>query len=140
MNINNINILSNQLAIIFRRKKEIISAYIIGSHATGKIRNDSDFDLAVVVENKKYCTTEEIYKLIRSLSFPKDLDLTIADHNSSPLFLFEVISYGIRIYSRDPQSLSAIEASFIHKYYDTSHIRNIYYSYLKDKFPQNAHK
>lgn len=140
MNMNINSDINGQLEKLFRQKNAVISAYIIGSYAKASERKESDFDLAVVVEDKKNCATEEIYGLIRSLSFPKDLDLSIVDHNSSPLFLFEIISKGIRIYSRDRSDSAMTEASFMHKYYDTSFIRNIYYTYLKDKFPQNAHK
>lgn len=112
----------------------IIACYSIGSYANQTHRPGSDFDLAVVVENKRLTDDNQIYELIRHLKFPADLDLSVVDKQSSPLFLFQVISQGKRIYMKDAFALQSFEAFVLHNYYDTQHIRNIYNSYLGQKF------
>ena len=131
-------ILKKRLADIFRSKKGILAAYLIGSYSKGKERSDSDFDLAVLVDDKKVLGDEKVYEYIRHLPFPKDLDLSVADRKSSPLFLFEIIR-GERIYERNKEEMADFEAKVLHKYYDTGYLRKIYYSYLTDKFPR-AHQ
>ena len=114
-------------------EKQAVSAYLAGSFIRGEARGDSDVDLVVAVQKRRADTTDKIYSLIKHIEFPKDLDLTVVDKASSPLFLFQVISKGKRIYQAS--EAAAFEAAVLHGYYDTAHLRNIYYSYLKEKFP-----
>lgn len=114
---------------------KIISAYVLGSSVTGRTGENSDFDLAIVVEEKRDITQDQVYNLISKIRFPKDLDLSLVDKNSSPIFLFQIISTGMCIYQRSQNEKVDFEAFVLRKYYDTQHIRNIYYSYLKSKFP-----
>ena len=114
---------------------KIVSAYILGSYTSGRAKNESDFDLAVVVEKKTNITQDQVYDLISKINFPKDLDLSLVDKTSSPIFLFQIISTGRCIYQRSQNDKVNFEAFVLRKYYDTQHIRNIYYSYLKEKFP-----
>lgn len=117
------------------KEPKIIAAYVLGSVISGKARSDSDFDLAVVVEDKNKTTFDQVYDLISLVSFPKNLDLSVIDKSSSPLFLFQMISTGNCVYKRSQEDKIAIEAFVLKNYYDTAHIRKIYYSYLKEKFP-----
>ena len=126
--------LQQSIVTAFGRRPEILAAYVLGSVVSGKAVKESDFDLAVVVDNKKNLSFEKIYDLISSISFPRNLDLSVVDKSSSPLFLFQMISKGKKIYIRDHQEIVAFEAFVLHNYYDTQHMRNIYYSYLKEKF------
>ena len=114
-------------------EKEAVSAYLAGSFVRGEARRESDIDLVVAVKKKRADTADRIYSLIKDIEFPKDLDLTVVDKTSSPLFLFQVISKGRRIYQAS--EAAGFEAAVLHGYYDTAHLRNIYYSYLKEKFP-----
>lgn len=123
-----------QLQQAFGKNPHIVAAYIIGSVVSGKINRESDFDLAVVVDSKNHIKEDDIYSLINKISFPRDLDLSVVDKSSSPLFLFQTIKTGECIYERSEKDKARFEAFVLHNYYDTAHIRNIYYSYLKDKF------
>jgi len=126
--------LKQSIASAFDRRPEILAAYVLGSVVSGKAVKESDFDLAVVVDNKKNLSFEKIYDLISSISFPRNLDLSVVDKSSSPLFLFQMISKGKKVYIRNHQETDAFEAFVMHNYYDTQHMRNIYHSYLKEKF------
>lgn len=115
--------------------EEVVGAYLAGSFVRGEARRESDIDLVVAVKRKQADTADRIYSLIKEIEFPKDLDLTVVDKASSPLFLFQVISKGKRVYQSSESAAAAFEAAVLHGYYDTAHLRNIYYSYLKEKFP-----
>lgn len=127
--------LISQLGVSFSKEPKIKLAYILGSVVSERAKSDSDFDLAVVVENKHQIDFHDVYSLISSISFPKDLDLSVVDKNSSPLFLFQMISTGKCFYQKDEKIRISFEADVLRNYYDSAHLRNIYYSYLKDRFP-----
>lgn len=116
------------------KEPRVIGAYVVGSIVHGRETRESDFDLAVIVNNKKALDENKVYGLIKDINFPKDLDLSIVDQSSSPLFLFQIISRGQRIYERNKIDIMAFEAFVLHNYYDTQHLRNIYYESLKPKF------
>lgn len=125
--------LAIEISRAFGGEAEIVGAYLAGSFAAGETRPESDVDLVVAVKRKQADTADRIYSLIKEIEFPKDLDLTVVDKKSSPLFLFQVVTKGKRIYKS--KELTEFEAKVMRGYYDTAHLRNIYFSYLKDKFP-----
>lgn len=117
-----------------KNEPDIMACYIFGSYQKDYISKESDFDIAFVVKDKKIMNEKRIYELIRNIRFPKDLDISVVDRKSSPLFLFQIISSGKRIYAKDENQANSFEAFVLNNYYDTQHMRNIYYNYLKDKF------
>ena len=125
----------SQIQKALSKESSVIACYALGSIISGNAKVDSDFDLAIVVKKKQTTTESQIYDLIAGISFPKDLDLSVVNKDSSPVFLFQIISTGLCLYQKSAQDKISFEAFVMKNYYDTSHIRNIYYSYLKDKFP-----
>ncbi len=114
------------------KNPKIISAYILGSYLSGDTNQESDFDLAVVVRNKM--TEDQIYNLIKNIKFPRELDLSVVDKTSSPLFLFQIVSTGKRIFEKNTFEAIAFEDFSLHNYYDTAHLRHLNYLSLKEKF------
>ncbi|MBI4065344.1 nucleotidyltransferase domain-containing protein [Candidatus Gottesmanbacteria bacterium] len=123
-----------QIAQSLSRNTSVVAAYAVGSFVQGNARTESDFDLAVVVENRNVVSQYSIYDVLKGIQFPKNLDLSLVDRASSPLFLFQVISKGERIYERTRGEVVQFEAFVLHNYYDSAHIRTIYNGYLKQKF------
>lgn len=119
---------------VLKKEPRILACYIFGSYAKGIYNKESDFDIAFVVENKKVITDDVVYELLKDVSFPKDPDISIVDKTSSPIFLFQIIKSGTRIYVKDEYEANAFEAYILRYYYDTQHLRNIYNYYLKEKF------
>lgn len=118
-----------------RKDPKIMAVYCFGSFASSRVGKESDFDLAFLVGNTKSVNLNQIYDLIKDLSFPKNLDISIVTKYSSPLFLYEIVAYGQRIYARSENKITIFEADILDSYYDTEHLRRIYASYLKNKFP-----
>ena len=127
--------LVSQIEKALSKDKNIKLAYILGSVASGRAGKNSDFDLAIVVENTDQADYRRIYDLVFPIKFSKDLDLSIVDKSSSPLFLFQIISTGQCVYQRSEEEKISFEAYVLKNYYDTAHIRKIYNAYLKEKFP-----
>lgn len=128
------NELVTQIKKALGKEPRIIGAYVVGSMISGRETMESDFDLAIIVDKKRESDTDKVYDRIRDINFPKDLDLSVVDTSSSPLFLFQIISRGQRVYQRNNLDVVAFEAFVLHNYYDTQHIRDIYYESLKNKF------
>lgn len=114
---------------------EIMAVYVFGSFAKGQETKESDFDLAFVVENRKKIDTHRIYDALDKVHLPADLDIVVVDASSPPLLLFEIISSGKLIFTRSEKETTDFEANTLKSYYDNTHIRKIYYEYLKEKFP-----
>lgn len=125
--------LVSKIKLALGKEPQAIAAYVIGSISKERETKESDFDLAVVVKNKKLLNEDRIYELIRDIDFPRDLDLSVVDQNASPLFLFQIIN-GKRIYQKNIAEVITFETFALHNYYDTQHLRNIYQESLKTKF------
>lgn len=124
--------LEEQVSAAFKKDGNIVSAYFLGSYNSGTFNSESDFDLAVVVEKK--VSEKKIYQLIRHLRFPKSLDLSVVTKSSSPIFLFQIVSTGKRVYEININKAIAFEDYSLHNYYDTQHLRDINHRYLRQKF------
>lgn len=124
--------LQAQISQALSRNPKIISAYILGSSLSGNTNQESDFDLAVVVKHKS--AIAPVYDLIKNIKFPRDLDLSVVDKSSSPLFLFQIVSTGKRIFEKSFDEALAFEDFSLHNYYDTAHLRHLDYLFLKEKF------
>lgn len=127
--------LASQIKDSLSKEPKIKLAYVLGSVVSGRERADSDFDLAVVVDDKAKISYDQVYKLVSRLGFPKSLDLSIVDKSSSPLFLFQITSTGRCIYKKSDKEKVSFESFVMKNYYDSAHLRNIYSSYLKERFP-----
>lgn len=119
---------------VLKKEPRILATYIFGSYAKGVYNKESDFDIAIVVENKKLIIEDLVYDLLKDINFPKDPDISIVDKTTSPIFLFQIIKSGTKIYTKDENKADAFEAYVLRYYYDTQHLRNIYNYYLKEKF------
>lgn len=124
---------------VLKEEPRILACYIFGSYAKENYNKESDFDIAFIVENKKIITDDAVYELIKNIPFPKNLDISVVDKTSSPIFLFQIINSGTRIYAKDENKANDFEAYVLRYYYDTQHLRNIYSYYLKEKFSQKQY-
>src|SRR3989344_2188057 len=132
------NELYTQIKKALENNPQILSAYVIGSSVSKRLTKESDFDLAVVVQNRKTASYDKVYGLIEHIKFPRNLDLSVVDKSSSPIFLYQVIAKGGRIYEKEKSQAANFESFVLHNYYDTNHIRNIYHRYLKQELSANV--
>ena len=132
------NELYTQIKKALKNYPQVSAAYVIGSSVSKRLTKESDFDLAVVVQNRKTVSDDKVYGLIEHVKFPRNLDLSVVDKSSSPIFLYQVITKGERIYEKKKSGAATFEAFVLHNYYDTSHLRNIYEKRLKEKVASYA--
>lgn len=94
------------------RKKEVEAIYLFGSRATGRVRSDSDYDLAV---------------LTKKISRNKELGIIALGNNlfdisifwRLPLVIqFRVLKEGKLLFSRNEQSIMQAKRNVVKKYLD----------------------
>ncbi len=125
------NINAQKLAQLLKQYPGIIAAYLIGSVAEGRERQDSDLDIVLLAEkNFDLNLFGPLYQKINSLVGHPNLDLRIViPEKTDPLFLFQLLG-GKLLYARNQKELISLEVKIMKLYYDSQHLRNIFHYYL----------
>lgn len=131
--------LVEKLQNLLGRNKDVIAAYFFGSMISKKASADSDLDLAIVVSDRTKCQELDLLPGISGISFPAELDLSVIDMTSSPLFLYQIIKNGICIYEKTKKERFEFEANTLQIYYDTQYIRDIYHTFLDKSFREDTY-
>lgn len=129
----------NELKKLFGNFKPIIACYLFGSRATYYKRQESDLDLAVIVDDRNKCNEFELNRHLARIAFPYEIDLSLVDFSSSPYLLFQIIKNGKCLYQRSLEERINFEARILHEFYDSQHRRNIYYYYLDRRLKENRY-
>lgn len=123
------------------KKHKVKLAYLFGSQAKGNAVPQSDFDVAVLFEDKPSdpLALEETTFLSLELNkfFPAEVDVVCL--NSAPSLLkFEVIYHGKLLYVDDERGRLDFEVSSIKEHIDTKHIRDIYFAALEKRIKEEV--
>ncbi|SDZ23974.1 hypothetical protein SAMN05660462_02333 [Proteiniborus ethanoligenes] len=115
---------------ILMENENIAFAYIFGSYAQGKVRVDSDIDIAIYSEKRIDIETYLEIKMNLSETCKREIDLIILN-DATPLLKYEIYKNNIVLFTRD----RAIETSYkvktlfeyndIKRYLDLSYDRTI---------------
>ncbi len=113
MNVNIKNELENVVSIINStvNSKEI---YLFGSFATGQNRDDSDFDIYVVLDAEEVRPIKAIQKINYALSSLdlRSIDILAGYQNAfvaaakTPSIEREILKRGVKLYDRDSKALA----------------------------------
>jgi predicted nucleotidyltransferase len=109
------------LASLFRRRRNIAAVYIFGSTATGRDRRGSDIDLAII--SKKAIARRERLRLEADLSnrLRRDIDLVVFGQ-AAPLLQHQILKYGRLICENDPAERVRQEVQARAEYLDTRYL------------------
>ncbi|MBZ4687485.1 MAG: putative nucleotidyltransferase [Clostridiales bacterium] len=123
----------------FSKDNNIIAAYLFGSRAVGVAREDSDFDIAVLMEN---VPDEAInYRIERAMELEKilgkEVDLIILN-NSSYILQFQVIKEGKIIYEKDADKRAIYQMHFLSRYYDYIRFFDFHSRYLCNEIKEGG--
>ena len=95
-----IEVLKRYIAFLKRNKYNIATAYLFGSVAQGNSNEDSDIDIALVINGLK----DSFSSQIELMKMRRDFDVRIEPHpfnasefNSSNPFIRNIINTGIKI-------------------------------------------
>jgi predicted nucleotidyltransferase len=105
---------------------QIEFAYLFGSRVTGRIAAGSDWDIAIFYrDDRKFSRWDRFYlegDLSRVLG--AEVQITILNDVSSPLFFFEIISKGELLIDRNPELRLIFETKRAAAYHDWQHFQN----------------
>lgn len=106
------------LTPIFRRRKRIAAVYLFGSTATGRERQDSDLDLAIITKSK--ISGRERLRLEADLSdrIGRNVDLVVFGQ-VGPLLQHQILKYGRLLCENDPAERVRQEVLARAEYLDT---------------------
>ena len=88
------------IAYLRRSKFSVQKAYIFGSYANGRFHDDSDIDLAIVINGVPNSFTMQVRLMKLSRKFDSRIEphpFDTADFNSSNPFANEILAKGIQI-------------------------------------------
>lgn len=114
----------------------IRACYLFGSRVTGNITSESDYDIAVFVDNVKTVDYKMLSDQLTDIFvFPEKLQLSIVDStNTSPVLLMQIIRKGKLLYEQTIGYHVSLEAFIMRQYFDDNFRINIYYEALKQKY------
>lgn len=119
---------------VFQNQPRVLAVYLFGSKIAGYADKSSDLDIAVVVDNTHNIDYGQLTLTANRIFPDAKPDLRIITKNTSPTFIFQVIKTGQNIYQRSDKNRVQFEARALSEYYDGTHRRDIYDSYLKTFF------
>ncbi len=117
------------------RKYGVIAVYVHGSQVKGYAAPDSDTDVAVVVRDRNklergHFGSYNVVNEMEGVLSIKNPDVRVVDKDSSPVFLFEIISDGKIVYQENESSRLGFEERVLRTYYDAEYMREVYGDYL----------
>ncbi len=128
------------LKSILQNHPSVLAAYLIGSVAEKRERNDSDLDIVLLVDkNFDPHSFGSLYQKINQLIRHPNLDLRIANlQNTDPLFLFQLLK-GELLFTRDQAEQIQLETRIMKLYYDNQHLRDIFHHYLNQRLKEGTY-
>ncbi len=117
------------------RKREIAAAYIFGSAITGRMRADSDIDVAVLLNDRIPARRRFDYRLtliadLGSALRRSDVDVVILNE-APPLLAHRVLSKGRLIFERSASARVRFQVQTANRYADMIPAFETYIRYLK---------
>lgn len=114
-------------------KQPIKLAYLYGSYARGQETPKSDIDIAVVMTEKTKTADYEIAAALQKIigkSLP-EIEVREIKSTTEPVFLRSVLKDKITLLARSEKERVDFETKGMKKFYDTQHLRNLNFYYLK---------
>ena len=137
----NIGEIRDKLQAFLATRPEVRLAYLFGSRVRGRSNKLSDVDIAVLLDEERYCALDEkepygykaalIADLIGVLH-KNEIDLVVLN-GAPPLLAHEVIRTGVVVFCRDERERIAFEVYTKKRYLDTKPLRTIKRRYLYER-------
>ena len=111
-----------RLSAALAARKEILEAYLFGSHARGKARPDSDIDVAVYIDETladdgHWGYRAELTTDLMAALGTNDVDVVVL--NKAPILLYHrVLRDGVRLLSRDLRATTTRAGRALSYYFD----------------------
>ena len=125
--------IKNLTASLKKEFKCIDIAYLFGSSRDEKVKEGSDIDIAVLINNETLHSNPlvgleiEIY-LQKCFNFPAEVVIL---NKANSILKYQVLSTGKRLFDRNSEKRSITELCFIKDYFDT-----LYYQQKRNNYGQ----
>ncbi|MEE8179892.1 MAG: nucleotidyltransferase domain-containing protein [bacterium] len=104
---------------VAKRHREIVAAYLYGSHARGLATEKSDIDVAILLDEGYSMGALYPARIIGEIEKELRLEVDVRILNeSSPRFIHQVLKYGEVVYSRAERKRIAFEVAAMRMYLD----------------------
>jgi predicted nucleotidyltransferase len=111
---------------------DIIFAYIFGSYAQGKIRKDSDIDIAIYLKSKLDVDMYLKIKMDLSEVTKREVDLVILN-DATPLLKYEIYKNHILLFTRDETMESNYKVKTLFEYNDVKRYLDLSYDTMIER-------
>ena len=114
--------LTARIAEVLEPRREILEAYLFGSHARGAHQPHSDVDIAVFIVEERadpglFGYQSELTATLMSALGTNSVDVVVLN-NAPPLLYHRVLRDGRRLFSRNLQATTAREGRALSRYCD----------------------
>ena len=117
--------------------ENITFAYIFGSYAQGKIRVDSDIDIAIYLEKKIDIETYLEIKMYLSETCKREIDLIILN-DATPLLKYEIYKKSILLFTRDRTIETSYKVKTLFEYNDIKRYLDLSYDRTIDRLKKEV--
>ena len=122
---------------ILMEYENIIFAYIFGSYVQGKIRTDSDIDIAIYLEKKIDAGTYLEIKMSLTEACKREIDLIILN-DATPLLKHEIYKNNILLFTRDKAVETSYKVKILFEYNDIKRYLDLSYDRTIDRLKKEV--
>ena len=122
-------------------KQPIKIAYLYGSYARGQETPKSDIDIAVVLESESKIADYEISVNLQNevKTGTSEIEVREIKSDTEPVFLRSVLKDRIVLFAKNEKERVNFETRAMKKFFDTQHLRNLNYYYLKKSIKEGSY-
>ncbi|NLP31189.1 MAG: nucleotidyltransferase domain-containing protein, partial [Clostridiales bacterium] len=117
--------------------EDIIFAYIFGSYVQGRMRKDSDIDIAIYLKNDMDIQTYLDIKMQLSDSCRKEVDLVILN-DATPFLKYQIYKNNILLFSRDKSIETSYKVKTLFEYNDMKRYLDLSYAKTIDRLKEEV--
>ena len=117
--------------------ENITFAYIFGSYAQGKVRVDSDIDIAIYLEKRIDIETYLEIKMHLLETCKREIDLIILN-DATPLLKYEIYKNNILLFSRDRTIETSYKVKILFEYNDIKRYLDLSYDTNIDRLKKEV--
>lgn len=122
---------------ILMRYEDIIFVYIFGSYVQGKMRTDSDIDIAIYLEKKMDIETYIEIKMHLSEACKREIDLIVLN-DATPLLKYQIYKNNMLLFTRDKTIETSYKVKTLFEYSDMKRYLDLSYDRTIDKLKKEV--
>ncbi|PSQ97589.1 MAG: nucleotidyltransferase domain-containing protein [Bacteroidetes bacterium SW_9_63_38] len=130
---------ADRLRAVFAAHSAVRAAYVFGSVAAGGEWNESDLDLAVVVDGEKWSSSSKVPLIGDCMEAARRDWIDLVVLNDAPLVLqFEAVRPNVLLYQHEEFKHGTFYSTVLRKYWDfKSHLRRQRKAYKRRLMEEN---